>query len=240
MNERTVVAVCCYQGDSPQVVNALEMYKHHGCPLVILSPKDSPVEFKGIKAAQFGRRAYIGQDSLDRQRFYMKYLLDNFSSEFFLFNDSDSFCVSARIPDRLYSECESTLWSNEVTEPRPHESPYPKLAFQPPYFFNRESLVKMLAVAERVRAHPITPYVDWWMNAVSAEAGVKHRPFTDLEHVNCTCMRLLPEEQNDSWKVLDFRIRYHGTVMQHPIKTPEQVRLCVEARKVYEQTYPKP
>lgn len=237
MNERTVVAVCCYQGDSPQVVNALEMYKHHGCPLVILSPKDSPVEFKGIKAAQFGRRAYIGQDSLDRQRFYMKYLLDNFSSDFFLLNDSDSFCVSAEIPAQAYAESANSIWAGIITESRPHTSPYPKLALHPPYFFNRESLVKMLKVAESIKAHPVTPYVDWYMLAIACEAGLTLRAWAELEHdpKDAPVFSSNAPPEIRCWQELDYRIRYKGTRMLHPIKTPEQVAICVEARKFYER-----
>jgi len=230
VNDQTLVAVCCYQGDAHQVVNALPVYQQHGCKVVILSPEDSPVVIPGVECQHAGKRAYIGADSLHRQlRYFEKLLL--FPHTYMLLHDSDSLCLSAKIPERLYYESEKTVWSNEVQEPRPHASPYPKIAMQPPYFLTRDSIWRMLNIAGRLNVHPITPYVDWFMLALTCEAGLKHMPFTHFEHPSY-CDK--PFEGTDPWQQLDYRIRYMGTNFVHPIKTPEQVRLCVEARKFYE------
>jgi hypothetical protein len=236
MNENTLVAVFCYQGDAALVERALPVHLAHECPIVVLSPADSPVRISrpGVQSVSVGKRAYIGADSWTRQHEHLKILL-SCPQKYFLLNDADSFCVSAKIPDRLYAEAEDTLWSNEVVEPRPHASPYPKIAAQPPYFLTRESIHKMLQASVRVPVHPITPYIDFAMLAWACEAGLKHRAFTELEHPSEYVFRT---DETDpvkaAWQQLDYRIRYRGTCFCHPIKTPEQLSLCVEARKFYE------
>lgn len=236
MNEiNTIVAVCCYAGDRDLVERAMPVHLAHGCSVVILSPKDSAVEFPGILCHKVGRRAYIGPDSLHRQLQYFKVLLE-YPHEYFLLNDADSFCVSAKIPDRLYAECDGVVWSNEVGEPRPHVSPYPKIAMQPPYFLHRSSMEKMLKVGHSLNVHPITPYVDWFMLAMACEAGLKHRPFTDLEHSCSHPFTSTGSEDQHCWQQLDYRIRYLGSAFCHPIKTDWQLKLCREAREFYEST----
>jgi len=176
MNDNTLVVVHCYAGDAQRVLNFMPCYLHHECPVIIMSPEDSKVEFTGIICRHAGRRAYIGQESLDRQRLHLQMALE-YPYDYFLLNDSDSFCVSPEIPKYLYEESGGVVWSGEVTEPRPHESPYPKIAMQPPYFLNRESLKRMLAVADKpqVRAHSVTPFIDWYMLALTCEAGLRPR-----------------------------------------------------------------
>lgn len=230
MNENTVVSVHCYAGDADLVRRAMPIHCSHDCPVIIMSPEDSPVTIMGHWAKHLGKRAYIGADSWTRQHEHLKYLL-TFPHKYFLLNDADSFCVSARIPDRLYAEAENTLWSNEVTEPRPHASPYPKIAAQPPYFLTRDSIHRMLEASARVPAHEITPYIDYAMLAWACEAGLQHRAFTELEHPS----HAEPYSGSDSWTQLSYRIRYTGTCFCHPIKTQEQVDLCVNARKFYER-----
>jgi hypothetical protein len=237
MNDKTLVAVCCYDGDAHQVVRALPQYFHHDGPIIILSPEDSKVTIPGIICRHAGKRAYVGADSLHRQLLYFRTLL-GYNYNYFLLNDSDSFCVSAKIPERLYAEADNgVVWSNEVTEPRPHLSPYPKIAMQPPYFFTRASMEKMMKVGQNIPVHPITPYVDWFMVAMMSEAGLTHRAFTELEHSSSYVFKATETDPNRAcWQQLDYRIRYCGTCFCHPIKTPEQVSLCVEARRFYESS----
>jgi hypothetical protein len=236
MNDDTLISVHCYAGDADLVQRAMPIHTAHGRPVVILSPVDAPVNIAGIGVTSIsaGKRAYIGADSWTRQHEHLKILL-SYPNKYFLLNDADSFCVSAKIPDRLYAEAEDTLWSNEVVEPRPHASPYPKIAAQPPYFLTRESIHRMLLASNRVPVHHITPYLDFAMLAWACEAGLKHRAFTELEHSSSRVFRASTDDPNVAcWQQLDYRIRYTGTCMCHPIKTKEQVDLCVEARKFYE------
>ena len=231
LNPDTHVSVCCYAGDMHQVQLALNVYRHHETPLVVFSPADSPAILPDVDCLTMGKRAYIGQDSLDRQRMYLETLL-TFRQNYFLMHDSDSLCLSAKLPAELYYWADrGAIYSNEVTEPRPHKSPYPKLAFQPPYFFSRASLEKMLSIAGKIKAHHITPYIDWQMVALCCEAGLGHIPFTSLEHAART---QVPFTGSDPWEQLAYRIKFMGTAFVHPIKTPEQLTLCLRSRKFYE------
>jgi hypothetical protein len=177
VNDDTLVAVHCYSGDADNVRAFMPQYLHHGCPVVVLSPRDAPVRIEGVDCRSAGRRGYYGQASLDRQREHLKILLE-YPQRYFLLNDADSFCLSPEIPRYLYENAEGTIWSTEVKEPRPHPSPYPKLGFHPPYFMTREVIERLLAVGP-IKAHPITPFIDWMMVALACEAGVAHRSFPD-------------------------------------------------------------
>ncbi len=212
MNESTLIAVFGYgpskhgsntwdyknAGDVERIRMLLPYYEHHKCPVVIMSPSDAPILKLGPHICrQAGKRAYTGQASLDRQRDHLRILL-GYPFKHFLLCDSDSCCVTPEIPQNFYDV--DAFWSNEITEPRPHASPYPKLALHPPYFCSREVLGRMLTVADRVVAHPITPFIDHYMLQLVCESGVEHRNFLDY--------------------ILDRRI------MIHPVKTKEDIIKC--------------
>jgi hypothetical protein len=150
MNEGTLITVHGYAGDQHQIEAFMPWYLHHEAPVIVMSPLDSPI--RQIASAPTvitrygGLRAYIGQASLDRQLGFIWRLRSNTSSRYYLLNDSDSFCLSPKLPQYLYDES-NFFWSNEVGEPRPHSSPYPKIAMQPPYFVSHSNLEKMVAVA---------------------------------------------------------------------------------------------
>ena len=56
MNPDTRVSVHCYEGDGHQVRDALTLYLHHGCPVTVFSPVDSPVMVDGVVCRHVGRR----------------------------------------------------------------------------------------------------------------------------------------------------------------------------------------
>lgn len=176
MNDDTLVAVHCWQGDQHLVEAFMPQYQAHGCPIVILSPIDSPVRIDGVECRSAGKRGYFGQASLDRQREHLKLLLE-YPQRWFLLCDADSFCLSPELPRYLY-DSDNTIWANVVREMRPHKSPWPKQALHPPYFLARETIEKLLAVGP-VEAHEITPFVDWLMLVLACEAGVTYRSFPD-------------------------------------------------------------
>src|ERR1035437_5005933 len=135
MNEDTRVAVCCYEGDGHQVIEALEFFLHHECPLTVLAPEDSKVDvnYPGVTNVFAGKRAYLGQDSLDRQVLHLKALLQ-FPENHFLIHDADSVLLDPKIPDYLYAEPD-VVWSNQVNDAIPeHQSSFPEgwphVAFQ--------------------------------------------------------------------------------------------------------------
>lgn len=205
MNPDTLVVVHCYAGDAHQVKTFLPCYLHHECPVIIMSPENSKVEIPGLICRHGGLQAYIGQASLDRQRLHLQMAYE-FPFAYYLLNDADSFCVSPEIPKFLYEQSDGIVWSGEVTDPRPHASPYPKIAMQPPYFLSRESLRRMLAVADKVKAHPITPYIDHYMLQLTCEAGLQHKS------------HLVGADENDR-------------VLWHPVK---EVEVFNQRRRNYE------
>lgn len=244
MKKNTLVSVHCYgasvgtkrwdvkpAGDESLVATLLPCHERLQAPVVILSPVDAPVSWMGPHICRHaGKRAYIGQDSLDRQIAHLKILLE-YPFEYYLMNDSDSCCIASEIPKVLYDCAGETLWSNLLVEPRPHKSPYPKLAAQPPYFLTRWSIKRILEVAPRIWAHPITPYIDWAMVAWACEAGLKLRSFAELENPP-----LDPANANTPYETRYGRI-CNGAIMIHPLKTAKSRDDCVEARKIYESTH---
>lgn len=215
MNEHTLITVHCYAGDALRVINNMPCYLHHGAPVIIFSPADAPVEITGLICRRAGKRAYIGQDSLDRQLLHLKTALE-YPFEFFLLNDSDSLCVSPRIPAYLFEESSAVVWSNEIGEPRPHLSALPKIAMHPPYFLRRDSLEAMVASAGRVTMHPITQYIDHYMLQLVYAAGLGHKSFLSKESPGQDVFSDSDDAQSDS-------IRWHDRVMLHPVKTVESL-----------------
>lgn len=182
MNANTLVTVHGYAGDAHQVRNALPLYEHHNCSVVIFSPNDSRIEKMGKHICRFeGKRAYIGWDSLERQRLQLHALLD-YPFEWFLLNDSDSVCLSPQIPDYVYTEPE-VLWSNEVSDmmhARAPGYPWPRLALQPPYFMSRRVIKRLLSVADRKNIFDgQTPFIDWVMMAWAVASGCPHNNYRD-------------------------------------------------------------
>lgn len=171
------------------------MYSHHGFPLVIMSPEDSKIENVGPHICRFsGKRAYIGQDSWDRQLAQLKLLLE-YDFNWFLLNDSDSFVLTPELPGYLYESID-TVYSNEVTDfripgetwtgeggpitwPLDFHKDFPLIAMQPPYFMSRRALSRLVTAGEGAIACPITPFIDWWFPYVCTIAKLNHRPFVN-------------------------------------------------------------
>lgn len=233
MNPRTLVSVHAYEGDQHQVENAMPYFLHHECPVVVLSPKDSPI-FR-VQAAptvicrQEGMRAYIGPLSLERQLLQMKALLE-YPFDYFLMNDSDSVCVSPKIPSYIYREPE-VLWSNEVSDMmhnRLLSYRLPRLAFQPPYFISRNNIDRILKVAKKVRVDRTTPFIDWAMMAWAVTAGIPHKGFTPV--ASCPTRGHPPGVDH-----MSTLIRQHGAVMLHSIKEKEILDHMVEQHRLRNQ-----
>lgn len=232
MNADTLVAVCGYAGDAKQITNAMPFYLHHECPVLVLSPSDSPIVAKNRSAkakVMFktgGRRAYIGQLSLNRQIEHIKLML-SFPQSWILANDSDSVCVDPKIPDYLYQDT-NKMWSNEVADmmhDRSDDPGYalPRLAFQPPYFAHRSVWAKLLTVADNIKANPRTPFIDWCMMAWSVAAGIPHESFRD--GVSCPTANYSLGQQ----AMIDG-VRNHGATMLHSIKTADVLYRAVSDR----------
>lgn len=167
MNDKTLVVVCGYAGDQQQIEELRPWYEHHRCPIVIMSPDDSRIERVGPHICRFGgKRAYIGQDSLDRQWIHMRMALE-YEFDWYLLHDSDSIIMTPEIPAYLY-ERDDVVWSNQVTDfrvpgatwvdvatgattvwPEDYHAGFPLIAMQPPYFLSRKMLTHLVAMSAK-------------------------------------------------------------------------------------------
>jgi hypothetical protein len=220
LNPNTRVAVCGYAGDAHQVTSAMRMFQHHGCPVTVLSPVDAKIEIPGIDCRFGGMREYIGQLSLDRQREHLR-ILSTYPEEFFLINDSDSLCLSPKIPQYLYNEPDF-LWSNLINDNMPfrqtgyYPEGFPKLAFQPPYFLSKRGLLALLDCVkdENIPMNPKLAFIDHYMVQLAVKANFPWRNFHD--GISCP----ISGDQN-SRRVTWEAVRRKGTVMIHSVKDPK-------------------
>jgi len=227
MNDNTRIAICCYAGDQHQVIKALGLYLHHRCPVVVLSPEDSKAEIRypGIENRFGGKRAYTGQESLDRQRKHLEILL-TFPEQWFLIHDADSICLSPKLPDYLYT-VPDRVWSNLVIDPIPeHQPAYPKgwphVALQPPYFLSRKGIKALLAVAGGITANPVMPFIDhYWVQLVLA-ANYPFEGFPD----GASCGTDHPE----GLKCMSELVRGSGKIFVHSIKSREVLDHLIRLR----------
>lgn len=241
MNKDTRIGICCYMGDQHQVIKALGNYLQHQCPVVVLSPEDSKAEIRypGIENRFGGKRAYIGQDSLDRQRIHLKLLLE-FPESHFLIHDSDSLCLSPELPKYLYDEPQH-VWSNLVNDDIPEHKVefdtrpgWPKVAFQPPYFLHRKTIEAMLAVADRpeVLASPVMPFIDFYLVQLTMVAGLSYRRFPHC--VSCSDSVTLP----CGAEIMSKQVREDGAIFIHSVKRPEVYQRLLGDRQAYLSQHP--
>jgi hypothetical protein len=232
MNKNTRVAVCCYGGDAHQVIKSLGAYLHHECPVVILSPTDCPadIRYPGVENRFAGKRAYIGQESLDRQRLHLELLL-TFPEEYFLVHDADSVCLSPEIPSYLYANLGPLLWSNVVEDGIPgresaYPAGYPKIAFQPPYFMARQTIKKLLTGTEAVRANPTLPFIDHVMLQWAMESECPWKTFQD--GVSC------PFSLHPPSRALVLQaVRERGIIFIHSVKDEPGMKQLFWERQKY-------
>jgi hypothetical protein len=192
MNANTLVAVSAYAGDLPQVQALAPCYLHHRCPVVVMSPVDAPITHEQVPWAasvvHAGKKEWAGPDSLIRHGLFLRELLRQ-PYDFYLFNDSDSVCLSPKIPSYLY-EKHRTHFSNEVLDTNPGHSLLPKIAVQPGYFFSRWVLQKLVSVLERPAvsytapgAHENLPVptscIDHFQLQLIYAAGLDHQNYLD-------------------------------------------------------------
>lgn len=246
MNPDTRVVVCCYAGDAHQVQGSLDMYLHHECPVVVLSPEDSPANVEGVENRYGGKRAYIGQDSLDRQRRHLEILLE-YPEKYFMIHDSDSVCLDPKFPDYLYNDPD-VVWSNQVDDAIPeHQSTFlegwPHVAFQPPYFLSRSTIEAMLAIAydPRCAASPVMPFIDYYMVQLTMVAGLRWARF--LDSISCPIAHdpvtkpVLSDRDAATYKngfiIAMDAVRNGGSNILHSIKNPDAMRQLAEARKLW-------
>lgn len=234
MNADVLVVCHCYAGDRQQVLDLLPMYEHHGAPVLIMSPEDSQVHGVGphiCRAA--GKRAYVGQESWDRQHLQLKMLIE-YPQKWFLLNDADSFVMTPTLPDYLFSD-DNTVYSNQVEDfrkpgeswqgsppwPMDYHAGLPLIAMQPPYFLSRAALEKIVAHTEGLQACPITPFIDFWWVPACYAAGVKHKPFW----TGASCETVTP---NGVAVMLDCIVNRKASFI-HSVKSGAVMKTLVDA-----------
>lgn len=249
MNPHTHVSIHCYAGDGHQVRDAMQLYLHHRCPTTVISPVDSRVEISGVDCRFAGRRdgsvrelsipgepttriVTAGPIANQRQIEQMKLLL-GFRADYFFMNDADSFCLSPELPSYLYDNSD-IAWGNyvedtlEVNAPGYDDYPenFPRAAMQPPYFFSRRVMEKLVAVADSVKPNAVMPWIDHFLLQLAFVAGVECRRFPDsvASDVDRYPENLAP--------TLDL-IRDHGRIFVHSSKSPLTWRPMIEARNEY-------
>ncbi len=250
MNEDTRVAVCCYEGDGHQVREGLQGWTQHGCPLMILSPDDSRVEIDvpGCIESRFaGKRAYIGQDSLDRQAAHLRILLE-YPENHFLIHDADSVCLDPEIPSYLYAEPD-VMWANQVNDEIPgHRDAFPEgwphVAFQPPYFLSRKTIQDMLNVASYVKASPTMPFIDFYMVQLTLTAAIPWKRFLDgLSFPISIDPHKTPNRREKSIYDHGFRlalnaVRNEGANIIHSTKDFRATAILMQARREWRAENP--
>jgi hypothetical protein len=218
---------------------------HHQCPIAVLSPVDSPIGAlqvsvrREVSFRSAGKRAYIGQDSLDRQRLQMELLLRHYPQAWFLMNDSDSVCLSPKIPDYVYQD-PNIVWSNIVDDSSVHPLserhkydpayPWPQLAFQPPYFMHRTAVEKIVAVADSVKADIRSPFIDWCMMAWTVRAGLAYKGFPD----GASCST---SADPHGLQLMTELVREKGKIFVHSVKSIEPLLAIARARLAYKQAH---
>lgn len=238
MNPDTAVVVFGYSGDAHQVFNLMPYYVHHKCPVIVFSPTDKPIKRKdtdkiffrhgGADGPGTGRVGYTGQVSLDRQAVQMSKLLAEFPHKHFLFNDSDSVCLSPHLPLYLYN-APNVVFSNEVSDMMHVRAdpayPWPRIALQPPYFLSRENVQKWIEAATEVKADPQTPFLDWAFMAWSEHAKIKHENFREGGGISCPTENYEP----GCWH-MENSVRHHRAIFLHSIKSKGVLLRMAHAR----------
>lgn len=238
MNTDTRIAICCHATDQNRVADKLgDVYLHHKCPVVILSPETpeearANIEFSGAEIRFGGPNGYIGQEAIARHRRYLEILL-TFPEKFFFLNESDSFCLSQPFPDYLYAE-PNVVWSN-LSPPDPDTTPnrYPgdprQVVSWAPWFLSRDSIQSLLSVADNYQVEPdfsMTGSIDYYMSELARLAQLPEKGFP-IEQV-------FPHE---GLGVYDA-VRNHGVVFVHSVKRVEDARILVELHDLYVRNHP--
>ena len=197
LNPNTRIAIGCYSGDHEQVIQSLDLYLHHECPVVIFSPENAKVQIDhpGVENLHAGKCARLGPDAHAHHLEYLKLLL-TFPEDYFLMHEADSMCIDPKIPDYLYAEPD-TFWSNsgeacpELCEIEAFPPGCPRLSFQAPWFLSRKAIKALVAASPRVispsgmsgelpasKAHWIgLPWVDLYLVMLTHAAGLPYKVF---------------------------------------------------------------
>lgn len=251
MNPDTRISVHCYEGDGHQAREALHLYTHHECPVTVFSPEDSRVtiEAPGVESRYVGIREGsvsvvnigTGGDRVVsggpltnlRQHQQMRALLE-YPENFFLLNDADSMCLSAKLPDYLYDEPD-VFWSNLVHDPALCNQPgypegFPRLGLQPPLFLSRWTIERLLEVHDKIVPNTVIPWIDHYLLQCAVEAKLVWKGFPD-----CVSSDLDRYPGHLEWA--QVQVRHLGRVFVHSAKSEKSWGPLLHARRQFEADY---
>jgi hypothetical protein len=140
MNEDTLVVVHAYAGDRDRVAQFLPRWLHHDAQVLLLTPEDAPIDdihHPRVVCRSAGLAGWKGAHTIHRQIAHWQ-IIQEFPQRWLLLNDSDSMCLSPRIPRYLYAD-PAKFWCNEL-------GTY-YLNYEPPYFFSRQTLDRLVGIA---------------------------------------------------------------------------------------------
>ena len=228
VNEDTLVVVHCYQGDMANVETMLPKWLHHGCPVLILSPADSPVviDHPGVECRSAGQVGWNGEHTVDRQLAHFR-IIAEYPQKYLLMHDADSVCVSPEIPSYLYQGTDNAFYSNNYGDER---------IFIPPYFFTQGSMQKMLAMSERakVRVPPhtdqVNKFIDQYYASLVRCAGLDYRVFPDGFHAFTQSAQDLAIVDFYQVALMYHEVRANGARMLHSVKSKGMLDAVVIAR----------
>lgn len=220
-----LVAVSGYAGDQHQIEANFPAYRHHGVSVLILSPEDAPITAlagnpEGVYYRSCGAAEWAGARSLVRHAAYLRALLETPYTHY-LFHDADSVMLSPKMP-RYLLDHPNVFWSNEVQDTNTGASKLPKIAMQPPYFFSREVLERLVPVLESPAPSycepesqggmPIpTGCIDHYQLQLCHAAGIPHFSYPDGRSFETSSDIGLSEMARN--------VRYNGVVFVHQVKS---------------------
>jgi len=224
MNEDTLVVVHCYEGDADQTRILLPYFMHHETPVLLLSPEDSPVviDHPGITCLSAGKKGWKGRHTLRRQVAHWKLALQQPATWFFL-NDADSLCLTAKLPEYLYSD-PFKLWCNVLCHENEHlETDRPNL--NPPYFMHRDVLQFLVANADLLEERPEPPKDDMGFGVEAIDGFYTYLVINELN---------IPYENypdgSTTWPRgygdMIEQVRNHGARILHGVKNSTHLNLA--------------
>lgn len=233
MNPDTLVAVCGYAGDLHQIRHLMPYYLHHQCKVLILSPVGSPIvegnltRHPSVIYRQAGERAYIGPTSLEREKQHIRVMLE-YPFKHILMHDSDSVCLSSKIPQYLYEK--DVFWSNEASDmmhTMPEGYSFPRYAAQPPYFCSRGILEQMSKACDLLPFEDMRlQFIDHYLMRLCAAGNIPHSTF--YHGVSCPTTNDAPGVAHMLHEITNF-----GATMLHAIKDKKILMQMAHARVGY-------
>ncbi len=232
----TLVAVQCWSGDQARVEQHIGMWLHHGLRVLLISPTNEPLTYNHdqVICDQRGLNDYNGEVSVERYKAQLDALLD-YDEDWYLLLESDSFCLSPRLPDVLFDSPDA-VWANTVDlryfvdmndDPDP-EVTYQMFnpAMQSPWFFSRSALERMLEVADTAwdACPPYARFIDWWFPTATRMADLDLRSFGMLGVSH-------PFQGPPGISLVAEYVRM-GAVMIHSVKYTD---IFLSARDAYEE-----